>query len=181
MNTEVEELITSFENEQDFFKKAAILKKLKEKHKVTTKELSRRLGLKASYVCHIVRLNRLPDMVIDGYYSQLISISHLFIIARLKDQEQMIKAYEKVLEKSLTSARTDELIREMLYGIKENGKHVPPEFLQEFKRKLVEDKQNIDVKITQSRVKAKIIIETWGNLEETSSVIKYLSGKIKSR
>lgn len=179
MDETTEKLISEVNGEPDFFKKAAVLKTLKEEKKVTTKELARRLGMKASYICHILRLNKLPEMVIDGYYSKLASISHLFIIARLKTQEQMIEAYEKVLERSLTSAATDGLIREMLYDIKAEGRHIPKEVLQELKDKIIQEKNNIDIKVIQTRIKAKIIIETWGNLEETSSVIRYISDKIK--
>ncbi len=180
MDDATETLLSEVNRETDFFKRAALLKTLKEDKKVTTKELARRLAMKASYVCHILRLNKLPDMVIDGYYSKLISISHLFIIARLKDHEQMIEAYEKVLSSSLTSAATDGLIREMLYNIKPEGKHLSKESLQELKDKIIDEKTNIDIKIIQTRIKAKIIIETWGNLEETSSVIRTITSKIRS-
>ena len=60
-------------------------------------------------------------MIVDGYYSKLISISHLFMISRLKTKEDMMKIYEKVLSQNLTVLQTEAEVRDILYQIKTTG------------------------------------------------------------
>jgi hypothetical protein len=104
--------------------KAKLLHQLNQGKKISLKKLSETMGLKPAYLCHILRLNRLPEIVIDGYYAKNISLSHLFIISRLSSEEQIITAYEQVLSHNLTVLQTEELIREQLHQIKTSGSYL---------------------------------------------------------
>lgn len=174
MADELTTTIEQIKSEEDFFHKARLLEHLVHKKDIPLKTVSERVGMKPSYVCHIMRLNRLPEITIDGYYSKLVSISHLFIIARLKTQEQMMNVYEEVLSGSLTAVQTEERVRELLFDIKAAGTHISKDDLQILALDAMKKYPRTSIKILQSRVKSSIMIEVKGNLETTSATIRRL-------
>lgn len=177
MPTSVDELIDKLKKSNDFFYKAKVLIFLKKDKQISNKELSKITNIKPSYLCHILRLNRLPELVVDSYYSNLVSISHLFILSRLKEQKQMIATFEKILKNNLTVGQTEYLIREILYGVKSDGKYFVDEEIMN-KIKEINQNNNVSIKIVQSRVKSKIIIEMLGSLAKTSPLLKELLKKL---
>jgi len=176
MSTSVEtgQLIETIKNEADIMEKVKLISLLLKTKDIKVKDLAERLGVQSSYVCHLLRLNRLPEAVIDGYYSKNISLSHLFIISRIKDTRQMIEVYEKVLSDSLTVKGTEELVRDILYGVKTEGEYISPEEKASFIQKITSLKKNLNLKIIQTRIKSKIILEVKGNLEITSKEVRNL-------
>jgi len=102
MNDQVNSIIEQIKKEEDIFTKAKLIKFLRKKKDIPLKDIARKLQLTSSYVCHILRLNNLPEIIVDGYYSKQITISHLFILSRVKDKNKLISIYEKVLTDSLT-------------------------------------------------------------------------------
>lgn len=178
MNQNIDSVLTQIKNSQDYFEKARLILLLKREKGIRIIEISKKLAIKPAYISHIIRLNRLPDFVKDGYYSKLISISHLFIISRLKTDKQIMEVYEKVLADNFTTQQTEELIREMLYQIKDRGEYLSSTEKENF-TKSYEKKDNIKVRIVQSRLKGKIIIEVKGNLEKTSGELKKIIGLLQ--
>lgn len=177
MQTDTDSVIEQIKNETNFITKAKLLRFLVVDKNIRIKDISRLLGMKESYVCHILRLNKLNDLVVDGYYSKLISISHLYIIARLHSIEQIEKAYETVLGNSYTVAQTEELIREMLYQTKSEGKHMEQNELAELSQK-VEEAQNVKVKIVQTRIRTKCIIEIKESLADATPKLRTILKKL---
>ena len=170
---EINELYYEFNNEKDHFKKSNLLHKLTKEHNLKLVEISKNINLSPSYISHIMRLKKLPELIIDGYYSNQISITHLYIISRLLEVKDMIQIYEKVLTNNLTTLETDDLVRQKLYGVKSEGTYL----LDTDKSIIIEKLNNIlagKIKIIQTRVKSKIIIELKGSLKETSDKIKKL-------
>lgn len=172
-------LIEELKRETDFILKAKLLKKLIEEKKNTIKKLSKELQIKPAYVCHILRLNRLPEIVIDGYYGKNISLSHLFIISRLKDEEKISAAYEQVLTNSLTVLQTEELVREQLYQTKTSGTYLTGNEKDNYIGKITADRKKIKAKIIQTRIKSKLVIEILGDLEKTTKELKKLLKKME--
>lgn len=170
---EINKLYDEFNNEKDHFKKSNLLHKLTKEYNLKLAEISKNIDLSPSYISHIMRLKKLPDLIIDGYYSNQISITHLYIISRLLEVKDMIQIYEKVLTNNLTTLETDDLVRQKLYGVKSEGNYL----LEADKNIIIEKLNNIlsgKIKIIQTRVKSKIIIELKGSLKETSDKIKKL-------
>ncbi len=178
MPDEVSTIIDQLKEETDFFKKASLLDFLKTHKNMRIKDLSNLLDMKPSYICHILRLNKLPEIIKDGYYSKLVSISHLFIIARLNSQTDMISAYEEVLSKSLTALQTDELIRGYLYKITSGGEYIPEEEITEHISRVKNLHEDLHIRIVQTRVKGKILIEIKGGLEKSSEMIRKIIRKL---
>src|SRR5512144_1073630 len=123
MEEEVARVVEQIKKESNFITKAKLLRYLTVDKGVKIKDASVMIGMKQAYICHILRLNKLNDLIIDGYYSQMISISHLFIISRLHSEADMVSAYERVLSGSYTVSQTEELVREILYKTKTVGEH----------------------------------------------------------
>ncbi|MBI4009468.1 hypothetical protein HY357_04490 [Candidatus Roizmanbacteria bacterium] len=171
---QVDALIKSIKDEADILQKVKRLDNVIKESDITIKEVADKLGVKSSYVCHLLRINRLPEAVIDGYYSDTISLSHLFIISRIKDRAKMLEVYEKVLAESLTVKGTEELVRDVLYGIKSRGDYITSEEKNSFIQKLRSIKKNLYLKIIQTRIKSKIELEIKGDLEQTSKILRSL-------
>lgn len=170
---EINTLYDEFNNEKDHFKKSNILHKLTKEYNLKLNEISKHIKLSPSYISHIMRLKKLPDLIIDGYYTKQISITHLYIISRLSNIRDMIQTYEIVLTKNLSTLETDDLIRQKLYGFKTEG-----DYLSEIEKSSLIEKLNSilqgKIKIIQTRIKGKIIIELKGSLKETSIKIRKL-------
>lgn len=180
MNEEVETVISQILRETDIFKKSKLILFLKKEKQVPVTEIGKRINLKPSYISHVLRLQRLPELIVDGYYSNLITLSHLFIISRLKDSGVMIDIYEKILAGSLTTFDTEQLIREQLYKIKNEGEYLNSEEILEFLDFMDKERQ-IRTKIIQSRIKGKLILEIQGNLSRTTTSLRDLIQTLKTK
>ncbi|MBI4225657.1 hypothetical protein HY612_00930 [Candidatus Roizmanbacteria bacterium] len=171
-SAEIDQLMESIKGESDIMQKVRLLTHLIKTKDVKVKDVAKELGVKSSYICHLLRLNRLPEAIADGYYSNSISLSHLFIISRIKDEAVMIEVYEKVLADSLNVKATEELVRDILYGVSTQGEYISPEEKNNFIQKITALKKNLSLRIIQTRIKSKIILEIKGDLEKTSKEIR---------
>lgn len=180
MTSEIDEIVEQIKKEENFISKAKLLRFLTVDKELRIKDVSRMIGMKESYVCHILRLNKLDDMIVDGYYSKLISISHLFIISRLRTHEEIRLAYEKVISENLTVIQTEELVREILYEMKSTGEHVPQEEIEKVKKEITDIYPGATLKLIQTRVKSKLIFEIKGSLADSTPLIRVLLKKITS-
>lgn len=178
---ELAHIILLFETEQDPFKRARILKEYHEDKGVRIIDLSNALKMGSAYLCHLLRLNKLPEIVVDGYYSHLVTVSHLFIVSRLKTKEEMEKAYETILAKGLTITGTEALIREMMYEVKtDTGSYLNPEEKQKRIDQITKGDSAVSVQIIQTRIKNKLVIEIKGNLKDASAKLLALTDKLAS-
>ena len=180
MQEDISPIIEQVKIEADFFKKADLLNFLKTQKKVRIKDLSKLLDIKPSYLCHILRLNKLPDIIRDGHYSKMVSISHLFIIARLSNQTDMLTVYEKVLGENLTALQTDELVRQFLYSVSSDGEYISAQEIEQYIGRIKKSHNDLHIKVTQTRVKGKILIEVKGGLERSTETIRKIIKKLDS-
>jgi len=176
MDSQMETLLSKLKSETDPFVKAKLIKTLNKDYEMKQIDLAKKLSMKPSYLCHFLRLNRLPEIVIDGYYNNDISLSHLFVISRLKEIEQIATVYEKVLAKNLTVLQTEELVREIRHGIKSKGETLSDEEKAKF---LGQFTDGTSAKIIQTRIKSKLIIEIRGSLEKTTKMLRSILQQIK--
>lgn len=177
MNTSLQNLVERIQKEEDPFSKAKLLNTLKKEKQISLRSISAQVKLKPSYMSHILRLLKLPPLIVDGYYSQLVTLSHLFILSRLTDEKEMISLYEKVLADDLTSQQTEQLVREVLYGLKNEGEYLRKQEVEEFLGAIkAEDRK---AKIIQTRTRGKFILELEGNLIKTTKQLKRLMSILK--
>src|SRR3989338_3922033 len=118
MSDQEDLLLQSLHKTEDPISRASILKNLHSRHGVSTKQLAKEMSVSEPYISSLMRLLKLPDLVIDGYYSKQISQTHLLVLSRLDMESQVTRAYEEVLTHNLSTVATDDLVRTMKYGVK---------------------------------------------------------------
>lgn len=178
MADSIDDVVERVKKESDVFSKARLVGHLLKDKKVKVADLSKKLGINSSYVCHLNRLNRLPDIIIDAYYSKLLTVSHLFLLSRVKDFEKVVAIYEAILAQGLTIQATENMVREYLYGVKPKGNYLKETEREKLSKALTAKYPGLDVKIVQTRVYGKIAFTIKGSLDLTSRLIKDISSKL---
>lgn len=166
-----EELFDLLKSEQDILRKARVIHQLRIDKEISLKKIAEVLKKHPSYVSHMIRVLRIPQLAVDGYYSGQISATHLMILSRLQTQEQMKDAYEEILTNDLTAPQTETLIRQLKFDVTSDNHLMAPKELSGVARDL-QDKHEARVRIFQSRVRGKIVIEKRGKTEDTTAFIK---------
>lgn len=162
MEQDILDYIEQIKKETDYFGKSKLVNFLIRQKNIRVKDLAEALGLKPSYLCHIMRLHKLSEIVMDGYYSKLISMSHLFVLSLLQSQTDIMDIYEIVLHDNLTVLQTEELVRAKLHGVSSKGEYVEKIKIEKLKIKLKES-FDADTKVIQTRLKTKLLIEWKGS------------------
>ncbi|NTU46691.1 hypothetical protein HGA88_03625 [Candidatus Roizmanbacteria bacterium] len=178
MNELQKQLLDQFNFEKDLFIRAQLLYQLTHDQEIPLKLISEKTNISSSYLCHILRLNRLPDLIRDGYYAEIISPSHLFIISRVKNQTKMVEIYERVLSENLTALKTEELVRNTLYHVLSKGSRITVGEEESFSNGVKNLGKKISGRIIQTRVRSKLTIEISGNYTETTPLLRQLMQKI---
>lgn len=179
--TSIDTLIEKFNTEEDTVARAKIIYHLQREKSLSLKQIAEKVKLHPTYISHFLRILELPDLVLDGYYANQLSSAHLFILSRLKNKEDMRKAYEIILAKNLTSAQTEELIREIKFSILTNNEQLHPDKINELTKKINKAFPKVKVKIIQTRVKGKFVLELQGDTKLTTTFIKEVADKLSQR
>lgn len=170
--------IEEINKETDIFAKAKKIDSLVHEKNFRIIDIAKALGKTSSYICHLLRLAKLPEIIVDGYYSKLVSISHLFILSRIKDKKKLFQVYEQLIAGNFTVQNTEELVRETLYEIHSVGNRLKKEEINQVIEEIKKNNPDLDIKIIQTRIKGKIILEIKGSLENTSTVLKKILEKL---
>ncbi|PIS15816.1 hypothetical protein COT62_01690 [Candidatus Roizmanbacteria bacterium CG09_land_8_20_14_0_10_41_9] len=171
---EITKALETIKAEKDMFQKARMLRDVIHMNQMRIIDVAKRLSMKSSYICHILRLNKLPDIIVDGYYARLISLSHLFVISRLKEKQDMVSIYEKVLSENITVLQAEEEVRSILYSVRSEGTYLKKEEIQKFIDDIKKKHKSVGIKIVQTRIKSKLSLELKGNLAKTNTLLKSL-------
>ena len=178
MIQDITALFTQIKENKDIFQKSRLLEYLIREKKLRIVDLSIKIGYKPSYICHLLRLKKIPDAVVDGYYSKSISSSHIYILSRLNDARQMIDLYEKILGENYTVKQTENAVRNYLYQVKSVGKYIDKENTEKLTKKIKEKFPELNIQIIQTRIKGKIMLEVKGDLKKTSKEIKKILNQL---
>ncbi len=178
MLVQKDELLKQFVTETDVFIKSKLLESLIRDAGMRVGDIAQSTNLKPSYLSHLRRIARIPDSVYDGYYNNLISASHLFILSRLKNDKDIVAAYEKILENNLSAVATEILIREKLYGIKKKGEYLSAEEKKRLVQHISDEYGGAELDIMQSRIKSKIMITLKGDLDKTGRALRKILEKL---
>lgn len=178
MISDITSLLNQIKSDKDIFQKSRLIDYVIKEKKLRIIDLANKIGYKPSYLCHLLRLKKVPDVVVDGYYSKSISSSHIYVLSRLNDKKQMIELYEKILGENYTVKQTESAVREYLYHVKSIGKYLNKEDTEKFIKKIKEKHPELNVQIIQTRIKGKAIFEIKGNLEKSSKTLKQILEKL---
>jgi ParB family chromosome partitioning protein len=151
---------------------------------LSNQEVAQKVGKSPSYISNTLRLLQLPDALKDGLLSSATSEGHVRALTALGDTRLMVEAYKVVLRNNLSVRGTEELVRNYRFE-SEKRKKVNP-----FDKQPIESISHIAisprvdkmqkglsrvlmsrVKITQSRVQAKVYIMINGTMAETNPIL----------
>jgi ParB family chromosome partitioning protein len=178
MPVNLDEYIQRIQLEEDLFSKAHLLEFLVRKKGYSIKQIAQYLGLSSSYICNLLRMLKLPELIRDGYYAKLISMTHLSVLSRLSDEKDMVKVYEEILSHDLSTLELEERVREILHNIQTDGEHIDAKLKEQIIARIHDIDPDIQAKVIQTRIKAKIILELKGSLAQTSKILKKVSGSL---
>lgn len=161
--------------------RALAFQRLIEEFGLTVTEMAKRIGKSESYVSNTMRLLALPDAIKDGLVSGAISEGHARAIAGLNDVKLMVDAYKTILSENASVRRAEDLARRM----KANNDQAPTHKVErihsdELDRIAKDLAQSVNglVKITQSKVEARVVFVIRGGLETTSQSLKHIHSKL---
>lgn len=145
-------------------------------------EISKRIGKSESYVSNTIRLLVLPDAIKDGLISGAISEGHARAIAGLGDVKLMVEAYKQILSDNMSVRTAEDLARKMKSksGVKplHRVERIHSDELEGMAKDIARSVNGL-VKITQSKVEARMVFVIRGNLESTSDVLKKVHERLK--
>ncbi len=181
MDPTLQPYLDKIKGESNVVTKAKLLRFLNKEKDLSIKDIAMHLTTSSASVCNIMRILKLPEIIVDGYYDKLISYTHLLIISRLNSPEEMIQTYEKVLSDSLTTIQTEEEVRHLLYNIKTQGDRLDENDTNILIERIHDIDPDINIKIIQTRISTKMILKIKGDLSKTSSILKKLTQRIQGK
>ncbi len=161
--------------------RAQAFQRLVEEFGLYVGEIAKRVGKSESYVSNTMRLLGLPDAIKDGLISGAISEGHARAIAGLGDIKLMVEAYKTILAENASVRRAEDLARRL----KSQNDKAPVQRVERIHSdeldsmaKDIAQAVNGLVKITQSKVEARVVMVIRGNLETTSNALKHFRQKL---
>lgn len=92
---------------------ARALDTLHKDHELKLEEIAQRIGRDISTVSNKLRLLKLPERIQQGILGNNITESHAYQLLTLKSSDAQLAAYQIVIAKELSVAKTEELVREI--------------------------------------------------------------------
>lgn len=162
--------------------RAQAFQRLIEEFGLTPTDISKRIGKSESYVSNTMRLLALPDAIKDGLISSAISEGHARAIAGLGDVKLMVEAYKTILAENASVRRAEDLARRMKANDKRpiitRVQRIQSDELDAMAKDLAQSVNGL-VKISQSKVEARVVFVIRGNLEATTDILKGIHEKLQ--
>lgn len=164
--------------------RALAFQRLIEDFGLSLKQIGKRIGKSESYVSNTMRLLALPDAIKDGLISKAISEGHARAIAGLGDVKLMVEAYKIILAESASVRRAEDLARRLKAKTdkkpRQKVERIHSDELDIMAKDLAQSVNGL-VKITQSKVEARVVFVMRGNLETTSKLLKNIHIKLGAK
>lgn len=161
--------------------RAQAFQRLMEEFGLPLSEIAKRVGKSESYVSNTMRLLALPDAIKDGLISHAITEGHARAIAGLGEMKLMVEAYKTILAESRSVRGAEDLARRLKASNDKRPvqriERIHSEELDGMAKDLAQSVNGL-VKITQSKVEARLVFVIRGNLESTSKTLKTIHEKL---
>ncbi len=161
--------------------RAQAFQRLVEEFGLPLTEIAKRVSKSESYVSNTMRLLALPDAVKDGLISGAIAEGHARAIAGLGDINLMVDAYKMILAENASVRKAEDLARRLKakhkQGAKTKVERIHSDELDAMAKDIAESISGM-VKITQSKIEARLVFVIRGNLESTSETLRTIHKKI---
>ncbi|MBI1919354.1 ParB/RepB/Spo0J family partition protein [Candidatus Microgenomates bacterium] len=163
--------------------RAQAYRKLIDDFGITVGEIATKIGKSVPYVSNTLRLLALPDAIKDSLAANVVVEGQVRPLLALGDQKLMIEAFKMLLRRGGTVRMAEELARKLKDQIVKT-KLTPAlgllgqelEVLEEDLRKKLE----ADVRVDQTKNRARFIIVFRGTPEETTQKVKKFSQLLQS-
>ncbi len=164
--------------------RAQAFQRLIEEFGLPLSEIAKRVSKSESYVSNTMRLMALPDAIKDGLISGAISEGHARAIAGLGETKLMVDAYKTILSESASVRRAEDLARRLKADTNKKPtqrvERIHSEELDAMAKDIAQSVNGL-VKITQSKVEARVVLVMRGNLETTSKLLKLIHDRVSSK
>jgi len=164
--------------------RALAYKRLIEEFGLGTNEVAKRVGKSAPTVSNTIRLLSLPDAIKDALIAGVITEGHVRPLISLGDAKLMLDLFKKILRENSTVRQTEEMARRVKVEVekKEPRTRVDKMYVAEqdelannvkekLKQKYGTDGIQYKVKIEQTRILARILLEAKADETKTMPII----------
>jgi ParB family chromosome partitioning protein len=163
--------------------RALAYQRLLEEFNLSTQEVAHRVSKSPSYISNTMRLLSLPDALKDALVSGATTEGHARALASLEDPTLIVDAYKIILQKNLSVRGAEDLARKFRAKFQNDDlskrmtkAHIISDDLEEMEKNLTEKFSKWEVKpqvkISQSRVQARLTVILSGDASKTSKVLE---------
>jgi ParB family chromosome partitioning protein len=171
--------------------RALAYQRLLEEFALSTQEVARRVSKSPSYISNTMRLLGLPDALKDALVSGATTEGHARALASLEDPNLIVEAYKIILQKNLSVRGAEDLARKFRARVQKKNlsetmsqAHIISDELENMEKDLTEkfSKWGIKpiVKVSQSRVQARVTFILSGDTAKTGEAIEKIYKAISS-
>ena len=159
--------------------RAQAYKRLIDEFNISVTEVAKRVGKSLPYISNTIRLLTLPDAIKDALAAGVITEGHVRPLISIGDQKLMLQAFKRILVEGISVRGAEEVARQLKSEVQKKEPHKKrdkiylPE-LEEMGKKVMMSRGYTGVRIDQSRVKAKVLIEIKGDENETKEKLEDL-------
>jgi ParB family chromosome partitioning protein len=161
--------------------RAQAFQRLVEEFGLYVGEIAKRVSKSESYVSNTMRLLGLPDAIKDGLISGAIAEGHARAIAGVGDVKLMVEAYKTILAENASVRRAEDLARRLKSQgdrvVTRRVERIHSDELDAMAKDIAQAVQGL-IKITQSKVEARVVFVIRGNLETTTKALKSIREKL---
>ena len=171
--------------------RAKAFKRMKDEFGISLGEIAKKIGKSVPYVANSMKLLTLPDALKDGLLSELITEGHARALSGIGDTRYMIEAYKMVLKEQASVRRAEEIARRIKKNTKKlnsgNGQNslasiqLARSELDQIAKRITNSlpkQEDVNVEITQSKMRANIRIAVDGTPKDTNHFISELLKKL---
>ncbi|MGB9668516.1 MAG: ParB/RepB/Spo0J family partition protein [Thermosulfidibacteraceae bacterium] len=98
----------------DVVEEAVYYERLVEEFGFSQEEIAELVGKSRSHISNVMRIINLPGEVKEGLKKGLISLGHAKALLSLKDEDEILKVYARIIEESMNVRDTEKLVRDLL-------------------------------------------------------------------
>jgi len=171
--------------------RALAYQRLLEEFGLSTQEVAKRVSKSPSYISNTMRLLGLPDALKDAIVSGATTEGHARALASLEDPNLIVEAYKIILQKNLSVRGAEDLARKFRARFQKKNlsetmsqAHIISDELEKIEKDLAEkfSKWGIRpiVKVSQSRVQARVSFILSGDTAKTGEAIEKIYKAISS-
>ncbi len=159
---------------------ARAYERLGREFKMTQEQMAARTGKERASVANFMRLLKLPVTVQDHIETGEMSMGHAKVLLTLGDDNEILKAAEKVMEQSLNVRQTEYLVQKLIHP-ERGGREKQPkvEVVDPNVREAQENLQRVlglKVRIEDKKGKGRVVIE-YGCIEDFDGLLEALGAE----